>query len=104
MVYLIPANSKKGMLIFGIFRPFDLILFLTGVFVSLIMLMFVPLTSTLLTVLVLIPALICSLLVLPVPFYHNTLHVIVSLYYFLTNRQKYIWKGWSIDEETKEKK
>lgn len=28
--YLIPANSKKSLLIFNMFRPFDLFLLLTG--------------------------------------------------------------------------
>ena len=32
--FLVPANAKRGTLIFNIFRPFDLILFLSGVSVS----------------------------------------------------------------------
>jgi len=101
-IYLIPANTKKGMLILGLFRPFDLILFLSGVFISIIMLTFVSLTSTVVTILVLAPALICSFLIMPVPYYHNMLNVIVECYQFLTNRQKYIWKGWSFYEESSE--
>ena len=34
--YLVPANAKRGTLIFNIFRPFDLILFGTGVVISLL--------------------------------------------------------------------
>ena len=30
MNYLIPANSKRSMLIFGMFRPVDLGIFITG--------------------------------------------------------------------------
>ena len=92
--YLIPANTKKGKLILGLFRPFDLALFGSGVLVSLILLAFLPLTSTFLTIVLLSPAFICAFLVMPVPYYHNMLNIIVELYEFLTNRQTYRWKGW----------
>ena len=36
MNYLIPANTKRGQLILGIFKPFDLILFSTGVLITII--------------------------------------------------------------------
>ena len=32
--FLIPANAKRGLLIFSFFRPFDLILFGTGMLIS----------------------------------------------------------------------
>ena len=35
--YLIPANTKKGQLIAGWFTPPDLILFITGVLISLVL-------------------------------------------------------------------
>jgi hypothetical protein len=92
--YLIPANTKKGQLILGIFRPFDLWLFGGGVFVTLILLAFLPLTNTWVTILILSPALITGFLVMPVPYYHNMLNVIVEMYEFLTSRQTYRWKGW----------
>lgn len=40
--YLIPANTKKSMLIFGLFTKFDLILFGIGVGLSLILLLALP--------------------------------------------------------------
>ncbi len=98
MDYLIPANTKKGQLILGIFRPADLILFGTGILISLILLLVVPLESTLVTVLVLSPALVTGFLVLPIPNYHNMLTVIVEVWEFLTNRQKYVWKGWCVKD------
>lgn len=94
MNYLIPANTKKGQLILGLFRPFDLILFGTGVLITVILLAIVPLDSTLVTILVLSPGIVCGFLVLPVPNYHNILNIIVELYEFLTNRQTYRWRGW----------
>lgn len=103
--YLIPANTKRGKLILGLFRPFDLMLFGTGFFVTIVLLAFLPLTSTLVTVLVLSPALITGFLVLPVPYYHNMLVVIMEAYDFFTNRQTYRWKGWCYrDVSSKRKK
>lgn len=92
--YLIPANTKRGRLILGLFRPFDLALFGSGILVTIMLLAFLPLTSTALTIILLAPAFICAFLVMPVPYYHNMLNIIVELYEFLTNRQTYRWKGW----------
>ena len=92
--YLIPANTKKGKLILGLFRPFDLALFSSGVLVSVLLLAILPLVSTGVTILLLSPAFICAFLVMPVPYYHNMLNIITEVYEFLTNRQTYRWKGW----------
>lgn len=94
MNYLIPANTKKGQLILGLFRPFDLILFGSGVLVSILLLSFLPLGDVWVTILALAPGLVTGFLVLPVPYYHNMLNIIVELYEFITNRQTYKWKGW----------
>ena len=92
--YLIPANTKKGKLILGLFRPFDIALFGSGILVTLLLLAFLPLVNTWVTILVLAPALITGFLVMPVPYYHNMLNIVVELYEFLTNGQTYRWKGW----------
>ena len=92
--YLIPANTKRGKLILGLFRPFDLALFGSGILVTVLLLAFLPLNSTAVTILLLSPAFICAFLVMPVPYYHNMLNIITELYEFLTNRQTYRWKGW----------
>lgn len=102
--YLIPANTKRGELIFGLFRPFDLILLLTGVSVTLLLLLLIDLTSTLTVIMVLAPGVICAFLVMPVPYYHNMLIVITEAVEFLTHRQKYVWKGWCSVYGEKEKK
>ncbi len=103
--YLIPANTKRGKLILGWFRPFDLLLFSCGVLVTMVLLAFINVTDTFLTVLILSPAIITGFLVMPVPYYHNILNIIVELYEFLTGRQTYRWKGWCYtDVSTKEKK
>ena len=101
--YLIPANAKKGTLIFNIFRPFDLWLFGIGVVVSLLLLAVVPTTSIVLVVIALLPGCICGLLVLPIPNYHNVLCAIGSIYRFYTLRRNYVWKGWCYNERFNEK-
>lgn len=94
--YLIPANTKRGTLIFGLFRPIDLGIFGTGVIVSLLAILICQnmLSSTIITVLCIAPALISGILVAPVPYYHNVLNVLVEGYEFITTRQKLVWKGW----------
>ena len=92
--YLIPANTKRGKLLLGWFRPFDLALVTTGILITMILLAFMPLSSTFVTILILAPGLISAFLVMPLPYYHNMLTVIVELYEFLTERQTYRWKGW----------
>jgi len=92
--YLIPANTKRGQLILGLFRPFDLYLFGGGVLVTVILLAIMPLESTAVTIFILSPAVICGFLVVPVPYYHNILNIIVEMYEFYTSRQTYRWKGW----------
>ena len=94
--YLIPANTKKGQLILGLFRPFDLILFGAGVLVTIAFVILIPMTSALMTVVILLPALITGLLVVPVPNYHNILNVIAELIEFFLNQRRYKWKGWCI--------
>ena len=96
--YLIPANSKKGQLILGMFRSFDLALLVTGVMITFVLLAFVPVTSTLNTILILIPGVVSAILVAPIPDYHNVLTMITELYDFLTSRRTYRWKGWCYKE------
>lgn len=96
--YLIPANSKKSMMIFGLFYPFDLILFGTGIGITLILLMILPLESITMSIIAIAPGLVTGLLVFPVPNYHNLLTVIIEVWLFLTTRQKYVWKGWCVKE------
>ena len=103
MNYLIPANTKKGQLILGLFRPFDLGLFAGGVLVTVILLAFLPLNNTAVTILILSPAFITGFLVMPVPYYHNMLNIIVEMYEFFTNRQTYRWKGWCYKSDQKRK-
>lgn len=102
--YLIPANSKKSMLIFGFFTRVDLIIFGSGIALTLFLTMILPIETFSIAMLSLLPAGIGLLLVFPVPNYHNVLTAIKSMYKFYTNRRSYIWKGWCVKEYEKEEK
>lgn len=101
--YLIPANTKNGKLILGMFKPFDLILFGSGVCMTLLLLVILPLQSMIVTVIVMLPALITGFLVIPVPNYHNMLNVIGELIEFITTQRNYEWKGWCVGYEKRKK-
>lgn len=104
MGFLIPANSKKSLLIFGLFTWFDLILFATGIAVTTLLLMILPVSQLAIALLAIAPALITGFLVLPIPNYHNMITVIKNLIDFYGNRQRYVWRGWCVlSGETKQK-
>lgn len=92
--YLIPANTKKSMLIFGLFTKYDLILFLIGVGVTLILLALLPVEKLIFAVIALMPAVICAFLVLPVPNYYNMRTLLSCAIGFFMNQRKFKWKGW----------
>ncbi len=92
--FLIPANTKKSMLIFGLFNTMDLIMFVSGVGITIILLLILPVEEVWAAIIALAPALITGFLVLPVPNYHNMLTVIKSAIDFYTERREFIWKGW----------
>jgi len=106
--FLIPANSKKSMLIFGLFNGVDLLIFSVGAGTSLLLLMIVGPSEALDTFIVLIPALVAILLVSPIPNYHNVRTIIKSIWEFFTNRQVFVWKGWcakdAFNDEQSDKK
>ena len=104
--YLIPANTKKGELIFGIFQTVDLIIFLIGVGITLLMLVILSSVSMLgdpTSILAILPAGIATILVFPFPNYHNIRVALGELIAFYTNRQKYVWRGWCSKYEFKDK-
>lgn len=97
--YLVPANAKRGTLIFNIFRKVDLVIFVIGVLVTLGLLVFISDDSMLSVIISILPAGIAVLLVLPIPNYHNVLCAIQSIIAFYTNPRAYEWKGWCFYEQ-----
>lgn len=101
MNYLIPANTKKSQLFFGLFNTFDLILFGSGIGISLLMLVILPVEKLPIALIAVAPGLITGFLVFPIPYYHNVLTVLKNVITFYTTRQEFIWKGWCVkDGET----
>lgn len=97
--YLIPANSKKSMLILGFFTPIDLALFGSGVGLTLILLLAIQSANMGIMLMILTPALITGFLVMPIPNYHNVLQFIVNVYTFYNENRRYVWRGWCHDGE-----
>lgn len=101
MNYLIPANAKKGTLIFGIFTKFDLILFGSGVVISVLLLLIIAPSTFNLSLICLIPLLVTGFLVVPIPNYHNILMLIRDIIDFFYGRRNYKWEGWCYKNEYK---
>lgn len=101
MNYLIPANTKKSQLILGLFNKFDATLFGSGIGVSLILLMALPVEDIKFAIIAVIPGLVTGFLVFPIPNYHNVLTVIKNIFVFYTTRREFVWKGWCVTSETK---
>lgn len=102
--YLVPANTKKSLLIFGMLRPIDAFILAGGILVSVGLLIAFSDYGTLITLLSCIPMLVCLILVLPIPNYHNTLVALQSIIRFYNERRNYIWKGWCVYNEFKDNK
>jgi hypothetical protein len=94
--YLIPANSKRSLLIFGLFKKIDLIIFGIGISSTLILMLVLPLTSLFATILALFPGMIAGFLVMPFRNFINVRIFLTELYSFYSNRRIYVWRGWSI--------
>ena len=101
--YLIPANSKKSQLILGFFTPLDLILFSSGVGLTILLLMIIKTASMIEMLLILLPALVTGLLVTPVPYYHNVLQFIINVLEFIFNPRRYYWRGWCVRYDSNDK-
>ena len=99
--FLVPANAKRGTLIFNIFRPFDLIMFGTGMAVTLLLLVLVDSNNTIMILLSCLPVGVTGLLVIPIPNYHNVLTLIKEIINFYYGRRNYKWEGWCYKNEYK---
>ena len=87
--YLIPANSKSMR------YPMNAVL------VSFFLLLIVSPSTMGGAVFCLLPVATCSILVIPVPNYHNILIVLTELILFFYQRRNYKWEGWCYKDEYK---
>lgn len=101
---LVPANTKKSTLIFGILRKIDAIIAAIGIIITIILVLIISNPTTLELILICLPMLIGVFLVLPIPNYHNVMCGLGSIISFYYNRRIYIWKGWCSKYEFKNDK
>lgn len=101
--YIIPANTKRSLLIFGYFRPVDLIIFSVGAVFTLFFLFIIKEQEFKYLIVKLSPALVALFLVAPIPNYHNVLVFIQEIINFFANKRVYLWKGWCVIDETRQK-
>ena len=94
--FLIPANTKRGKYILSIFRPIDLAIFLTGVVITFVMLIVFSNLKLAgwLNIIAVVPGLICTGLVVPIPNYHNVMVCIGEIINYYSNNRNYKWRGW----------
>ena len=93
---LIPANSKKSMLYFGMFKMLDIGIFLGGAGFSFLLFLILSPNNIWAMVGIFMPGFICAMLVMPVPNHHNVRTFIGIVFKFITENKKYSWKGWCI--------
>ena len=103
--FLIPANSKRGQLLFNMFRPIDM--WIVGIGMSITFILYWifhdSISNLFWAIMVLLPFLITAFLVIPVPNYHNMLCVMQNIYkFYFVEKQQYTWKGWCVKDEYKE--
>lgn len=102
--YLIPANSKRSMLIFGFFEPIDLIIFGTGALITTVLLFTIG-TNTIKEMFgILLPLIISTIMVAPIPNHRNVWKFTANLYKYFSNQKDYKWRGWCVIDERKEEK
>ena len=103
--FLIPANTKKGQLIMGMFLPIDLAIFGIGLAVTFVALILSSEfgAGTVGSILAIIPAGVAGILVFPFPNYHNVRVAIGEIINFYSNNRNYVWRGWCIKYESRNK-
>lgn len=84
------------MLILGLFTWQDLIIFGSGILVTIVLLLILPIQTLVWALIAISPGLVAGFLVLPIPNYHNMRVLLNSAFTFFTTRQKFVWKGWCV--------
>lgn len=102
--YLIPANSKRSMLILGLFTPIDLIIVAIGGSITFVLMLIITAETMQDVGIILTPLLISAAMVSPVPNHRNVWNLTANIYNYFSKRRTYYWKGWCIThgEETNE--
>ena len=94
--FLIPANSKKSMLILGFFNTVDLIIFITGAVLTFLLLFIIDTNNLKQALFIIAPIALSAFLVIPIPNHHNIRTFIGNVYIYYSNRKTYYWRGWCL--------
>lgn len=100
--YMIPANSKRSMLIFGLFMPIDLIIVGVGAGLSGILFLIINAQGLKDIFTILSPALFTVFMVIPIPNHRNVWNFTANVYNYFSKRRTYYWKGWCISHGEEE--
>lgn len=92
--YLIPANSKRSMLIFSLFTSVDLIIVAIGGALSGVLFLIIDAMTLEDMLTILSPLLLTVFMVMPVPNHRNVWNLTANIYNYLSKRRTYYWKGW----------
>lgn len=102
--YLIPANSKKSLLIMGMFNTTDLWILGIGICISLVLMFGINGDEVGIIVIKLLPIALAVILVLPIPYYHNVVTYIIEVITYLQSEKEYKWRGWCANREFGDRK
>ena len=94
MNYLIPANSKRSMLILGLFKTIDLVIFGVGIALTGILIILIEEETMTDLAVILSPLLVSVVMIMPIPNHRNVWQLTVNVWHYFTNQRKYRWKGW----------
>ena len=92
--YIIPANSKRSQLYFGLFHEIDMIILGAGILLSIMLFILLKSNTLWVTVLKVLPTIAAIFLVFPIPNYHNVRVLIREMFAFVFNQKRYYWRGW----------
>jgi len=101
MPALVPANAKKGLLIFNMYKLTDFLLIVVSAIITIIIYFMVD-KSFASILLAMSPLVLAILYTIPIPNYQNLNKVLRNLSQYTRNDQKYYWKGWCLDETFKD--
>jgi len=102
--YLIPANSKKSLLIMGMFKQSDLWIIGIGICISLLLMIGIDGDTVGILVIKLLPLSAAITMVLPIPYYHNVITYIIEVITYLQTPKEYKWRGWCAYREFGDRK
>ena len=94
--YLIPANSKRSMLILGLFEKVDVVIFSIGAALTFFMMIFVEVETIKSLAIILTPVGISFMMVLPIPNHRNLWNFTANVYHYFSNQRTYKWRGWCV--------